>query len=175
MNELELIKPSGKYCEKIAEYRAEFPPDRMRVTLDPDRIPGLDHLEKFSSVSDWLNYCREMTGKITWYLSVRKSDGKLVGAACLRHRLEYDDDDIEFASHIGYSIRPCERGKGYAKEQLRLVLQKAKELGIAPVRIVCLDCNIGSIRTILSNGGIYIDSITGEESGLTINRYDIEP
>ena len=50
---------------------------------------------------------------------------------------------------------------------------KAREMGIGTVRLVCCDRNTGSIRTILANGGVYVDSVYGEESGLTVNRYDI--
>ena len=173
VDRIRLLRPSAEDAERIAEYRAEFPSDRMRVTLDPDRIPGLDYLEAYDSVQDWLRFCETMAGKISWFMAVRKDDEKIVGFCCLRHGLEYDDDDIEFASHIGYSIRPSERGKGYAKEQLRLALIEAKALGLQRVRIVCRDCNIGSIRTIMANGGVFVDAIHGEESGLTIHRYDI--
>lgn len=173
MSRIELLRPSIEDAERIAEYRMEFPSDRMRVTLDQARIPGLDYLERYDSVDEWLRFCEEMKGRITWYMSVRVSDGKIVGFCCLRHRLEYDDDDIEFSSHIGYSVRPSERGKGYAKEQLHLVLHRAKELGLDKVRIVCRDINVGSNRTILANGGSYVDTIHGEESGLTIHRYDV--
>lgn len=174
MNKIKLLQPSIEDAERIAEYRAEFSSDCMRVTLDPDRIPGLDYLERYDNIYEWLQFCEFMRDKITWYMSVRESDGKIVGFCNLRHKLEYDDDDIEFASHIGYSIRPSERGKGYAKEQLHLVLHKAKELGIDKVRIVCRDINVGSNRTILANGGHFIDAIHGEKSGLTIYRYDIQ-
>ena len=112
MDELELIRPSAAYTREIIEYRDEFPAERARVTLDPDRIPGLDYLEDYDDPLDWLRFCEEMAGKISWYMAVRKGDGRVVGFVCLRHRLEYDDDDEEFASHIGYSIRPSERRKG---------------------------------------------------------------
>lgn len=172
-NNLKLIKLSAEYADQIAEYVAEFPSERMRVTYIPERIPGLDHLEEYDNVLEWIQFCDEMSGKISWYISVRESDGKIIGFIILRHKLEYDDDDIEFASHIGYSIRPSERGKGYSKEQLKLGLEKARELGIEKVRIVCRDINIGSNKTILANGGVYVDTIHGEISGMNVNRYDI--
>ena len=145
----------------------------MRVTWQPDRIPGMDDLENFDTVSEWLRFCARMKDRITWYMAVRPADGRIVGFCCLRHDLAYDDDDPEFASHIGYSIRPTERGKGYGREQLRLALIKAREMGIGTVRLVCRDRNTDSIGIILANGGVYVDSVYGEESGLTVNRYDI--
>ncbi len=173
MNRIKLIKASAEYAGKILEYRTEFPAERMRVTYDPSRIPGMDYLEKYENVLGWLRFCDDMSDKITWYMAVRESDDKIVGFIVFRHKLEYDDDDIEFASNFGYSVRPSERGKGYAKEQLRIGLQKAKELGLDKVRIVCRDINIGSNKTILANGGVYVDTIHGEISGMNINRYDI--
>ena len=174
MSDIKLIKPSAAYAEKIAGYRADFPADRERVTYDPNRIPGMDYLEKFDNILDWLQFCESMSGKLTWYMAFRESDSKIVGFIVFRHKLEYDDDDIEFASNFGYSVRPSERGKGYAKAQLRLGLQKALAFGLDKVRIICCDTNIGSNKTILSNGGVYIDTIHGEESGLNVNRYDIQ-
>ena len=173
MDQLFLVRPTMDDLKRIEAYRSEFSPDRARVTYDPDRIPGLDYLENYTSIADWLHFCAAQEGRISWYLTIRQSDGAMVGACCLRHRLEYDDDDIDFASHIGYSIRPSEQGKGYSKEQLRLALDKAWQLGIDPVRIICRDLNERSRRTILSNGGTYIDTIYGTESGLRVERYDI--
>ena len=173
MSQITLIKASAEYAEQIMEYRAEFPAERMRVTYDHNRIPGMDYLEKYESVLEWLQFCEDMSDKITWYMAIRESDNKIVGFIVFRHKLEYDDDDIEFASNFGYSVRPSERGKGYAKEQLRIGLQKAKSLGLDQVRIVCRDINIGSNKTILANGGVYVDTIHGEVSGMNVNRYNI--
>ena len=66
----------------------------MRVTCNPTRIPGLDYLEKYDNVIDWLQFCEDMSGKLTWYMTIRESDGRIVGFVVLRHKLEYDDDDI---------------------------------------------------------------------------------
>lgn len=173
MNNIHLIRLSDKYIQQIMEYRAECQTDHMRVTYNPSRIPGLDYLEEYKNVQDWISFCESLSEKITWYMAIRESDSRLVGFIVFRHRLEYDDDDIEFASNFRYSIRPSERRKGYAKEVLRLGLNIAKNIGLEKVRIVCRDVNIGSNKTILSNGGVYIDTIHGELSGMDINRYDI--
>ena len=170
---IRLVRPSHADAARIDEYRSAFRSGGMRVTWKPGRIPGMDGLEDFESVSAWLRHCDSMRGRIDWYMSVRAGDGKIVGFCCLRRRLCEDDDDPEFASHIGYSVRPDERGQGYGREQLRLLLPEARKAGIGTVRIVCRDINAASNRTILANGGVFIDSIYGEESGMTVNRYDI--
>ncbi|MEW4354725.1 GNAT family N-acetyltransferase [Streptococcus pneumoniae] len=55
--------------------------------------------------------------------------------------------------HIGYCIRPSERGKDYAKEQLRLGLLEAKSKNISRVLVTCHVDNEASRRTIVSQGG----------------------
>ena len=54
--------------------------------------------------------------------------GRALGFLNLRLRL--NEGLQNYAGHIGYSIRPSERGKGYAKETLRQGLQVAKEKNI---------------------------------------------
>ena len=118
MDELILIPPTVMYADQIREYVEEFPSDRLQVTLDPDRIPGTDELENCATVGDWLRYVKDQEGKVSWYMAVRRSDGRIVGFSCLRHALKFDDDDPEFTSHAGYSVRPSEQRKGYGSEFL---------------------------------------------------------
>lgn len=61
--------------------------------------------------------------------------------------------------HIGYSIRPSKRNKGYGKNILRLVLPKAKEFGFEKVLITCDENNIGSKKIIETNGGVFEKSV----------------
>lgn len=173
MDTLRLVPLCPGMEQAVAAYRAEFPLDRPQVTYDPEHIPGLDRLEDFASAEDWLNWCGSMAGKVSWFMAVKESDGAAVGCLCLRHKPEYDDDDPEFRSHIGYSVRPSERGKGYGRALLRLGLREARALGLASVRLVCRDTNAASRHVILQNGGVYIDTIHGEESGMNVERYDI--
>lgn len=79
-------------------------------------------------------------------------DSKPIGIGKLRHYL--NDDLRKYGGHIGYCIRPSERGKGYGNIILREVLKKAKEIGIEEVLITCNEDNIPSRKVIEENGGV---------------------
>lgn len=83
-------------------------------------------------------------------------------------RLRLTDKLLEHGGHIGYSIRPSERGKGYAKESLRQALQLASQKRIELALVTCSRSNEASRRTILANGGVLEDIRQGTE------RYWIE-
>ena len=93
-------------------------------------------------------------------------DGQAVGFLNLRLRL--NDHLLEEGGHIGYSIRPSERGKGYAKEALRQGLQVAKEKNIKRALVTCSSENPASRAVILANDGKLEDVRNGTE------RYWIE-
>ena len=92
--------------------------------------------------------------------------GRALGFLNLRLRL--NEGLLNYAGHIGYSIRPSERGKGYAKETLRQGLQVAKEKNIKKALVTCSVNNPASRVVILSNGGLIEDVRNGVE------RYWIE-
>lgn len=93
-------------------------------------------------------------------------DGQAVGF--LNIRLCLNDFLLEEGGHIGYSIRPSERGKGYAKESLRQGLQVAKGKNIKRALVTCSTENPASRAVILANGGELEDVRNGTE------RYWIE-
>ncbi|WP_226035148.1 GNAT family N-acetyltransferase [Aquibacillus saliphilus] len=96
---------------------------------------------------------------------------QIIGVVNIRHQL------TEFllyqGGHIGYGIRPLQRRKGYATKLLSLSLEKAQDLGLTKLLIVCDENNTGSVKTIINNNGV-IDKDFIEEDGNIVKRYWIE-
>ena len=87
--------------------------------------------------------------------------GRALGFLNLRLRL--NEDLLNYAGNIGYSIRPSERGKGFAKETLRQGFQVAKEKNIKKALVTCSVNNPASRAVILANGGLIEDVRNGVE------------
>lgn len=85
-------------------------------------------------------------------------DGVVVGRTSIRHEL--NDFLTNFGGHIGYSVIPEHRRKGYATEILRQSVILARAMGIDRVLVTADDSNVGSIRTIENNGGVLENVVT---------------
>ena len=104
----------------------------------------------------------------TLYLAIEKKKN-IVGAIGLRWKEV--PVLMKYGGFIGYSIRPSERGKGYATQMLKLALKEFKKKKKEKVLITCKDFNTASKRVIEKNGGIYEDSYYNEEDEYTYLRY----
>ena len=93
----------------------------------------------------------------------------LLGMAKLRHTLTPMLEDI--GGHIGYSIRPSERGKGYGTLILALTLDCAREMGLSHVLLTCDTENVRSARVILRNGGVLTSEGYSPMRGARVSRY----
>jgi predicted acetyltransferase len=96
------------------------------------------------------------------YFWIMKGD-RYIGRISLRHYLGSKRSKV-FGGHIGYDIRPSERGKGYAKAALELCLAEARKMGLKEVFITCLDWNEPSRRVILY--------ALGRHGGRRVRAYD---
>ncbi len=174
MEEFLLTRPTEEYAEQIAQYRQEFAEagDSMdgtgplRVIEDPRAyIRACAELEKGENVPAHLVPATQL-------LFVRRRDDRLVGMLAVRHFL---NETLEkYGGHIGYSIRPSERRKGYAKKMLKAALPFCRELGLRQVLITCREDNIASERTILANGGVYESTVREPEKDVRLKRFWIE-
>ena len=164
MDRIVLISPTEEYSEEIMAYRQEF--------LDAgDSMDGCGNLRHCSTAKEWLetlrlyadpNTCPEGKVPSTSYIAVRPSDGRIVGVIDLRHHIDHPVLSL-WGGHIGYSVRPSERRKGYATEMLRQQLINAKELGLTRVMVTCDRYNIASERTIIANGGVFEREVAVED------------
>lgn len=173
MLDIVLIKPDLSYSEDIMAYRKEMLDNR-------DSLDGTSCLERYDNAEAWLEHLATMSDVTTCpkefvtsttYIGVRQSDNKIVGMIDLRHHINHPILSV-WGGHIGYSVRPSERRKGYAKAMLKLVLEEAKKHHLTKVLVTCNHDNLGSNKTIIANGGVFEKTI--ELEGTLINRYWID-
>ena len=108
----------------------------------------------------------------TQFLCIRKPDNRVVGMIQVRHR--FNAFLKEYGGHIGYSVRPSERRKGYASWMLKAVKPFCREIGLTAIMVTCLTTNDASRRVILKNGGVYDATVHEPIDSQDIERYWID-
>lgn len=167
---IELIAPTGRMHSSWLTARDEWPPGAhqdgagLHVVADDD----LNGPDGFASWVKRLNQQSDRSlpvgeGRVHathWWIV----DGETyLGAIDLRHYL--NAFLLERGGHIGYSVRPSARRRGLATWALGAVLQKAPALGLDRVLLTCDDGNVGSVRTIVCNGGV-LEDVRRTEGGV---------
>ncbi len=108
----------------------------------------------------------------TFFL-VRRGDRKIVGM--INIRLALNERLKKSGGHIGYSIRPVERGKGYNKVNLYLGLKVCQKYGIPKVLLDADSNNPASWRTMEALGGVKIREYFDDENAHCMVRdYEID-
>ena len=128
MEKLKHVKPSKEYEQEALEYINEF----YEYNSDINGTGGLQrYLDNYDG---WLEKLEEDRTRIPneekvpaeTYFLVRENDNKIVGM--INIRLTLNENLKKFGGHIGYSIRPTERKKGYNKVNLYLGLLDRKSV-----------------------------------------------
>lgn len=171
MDEIKLIKPSMVYAHEIMEFRKE-----IIEANDRDSFAGCGSLQKCETTEEWIQILDQMENDDTCttgvasntYLAVRILDNKVIGVIDLRHHINHPVLGL-WGGHMGFTIRPSERRKGYAKEILRLNLQKCRDRNMEKVMVTCDRENVASEKTIIANGGVFEKEVFVD--GEYIKRY----
>ena len=166
-----LCKPDMTFAADIEAYRAEF------FAADSS-MDGSGPLRRMETAAQWLDYNRLLEQEDTLpdnmvvaeqFIYVRESDRKIVGMIQYRHTL--NDYLLHYGGHIGYSVRPGERRKVYAKRMLAECLAYCRQCGLTRVLITCKAENEASRRTILASGGVYENTAYCATEDTHLQRY----
>lgn len=175
IRELE-IKDKEKIMEMYEEYM------NSQLIQGIDRFEGIRDFEELEKMTyeNWLNdleknkYEENLPSEYsphTLYLAINDKE-EIVGAIGIRWKQV--PILMTYGGLIGYSIRPSQRGKGYASQMLKLALEKFKKTDIENILITCKDFNIASKKVIEKNGGIYENTYKNNDDGYNYLRYWIK-
>ena len=175
MEDLKLVIPSMEYKEQAIEYINEF----IEYGSEIHGVGNLDHY--LDNYEEWLSKVEfnknmipgSVPGRVPaeTFMLVRESDNRLIGMIDIRMML--NEYLLNYGGHIGYSIRPSERRRGYAMYQLYLALNYCLNKEIDRVLITCNKSNIGSAKTIINSGGV-LENEVKDNDGNILQRYWID-
>ena len=101
-------------------------------------------------------------------------DGEFAGSIALRWQTGKPELPEWCQGHIGYSVVPWKRGRGYATAALHLILPEARGVGLAYVEVTTDPNNFASQRVIAANGGVLLGRKAAAYGSTETLRYRIE-
>jgi predicted acetyltransferase len=155
--EMKLVFPTIDYKQKAIEFINEF----YEYGSEIDGSGALDSFLKESTYEKWLDELlrdidianlQEPKVPALTYFYVREADDRIIGT--INIRLALNDFLRKEGGHIGYSVRPTERKKGYGTDMLSEGLKVCSKIGLHEVLVSCDKENLASAGVIKNCGGL---------------------
>lgn len=174
---MKMVFPCMEYKDKAIEYINEF----YEYGSEINGSGSLDSFLKEATYEEWLEkvmryidianipepYVPDLT-----YFYVRENDDKIVGMVNIR--LALNNFLRKEGGHIGYSVRPTERRKGYATDMLTEAINVCARIGIDEVLVSCDKENTASSGVIKKCGGILKEEFGSQTFDETLQMYVIK-
>lgn len=121
--------------------------DKAIGARDPSVMEGLPS-SRLPAVSGWGYWGQQFIGvaQCRWQDGTHELPGHVLG-------------------HIGYSIVPAFRGRGFGRLMARWVCAQARERGMDYIVLACLRDNVASARIATSLGGVEQDTLVDARRG----------
>ena len=162
----ELVAPTTRLHAAWLEARDEWGPGAHEDGFGLQQSDEVDSPAGFAAwvqgLNDEADPARTLRCTYRWIVE----DDRVLGGIALRHTL---NDFVLRFGHIGYGIRPSSRRRGLATWALGRTLDRARELGLDRVLIICEAGNTASARTIERSGGL-LEGIEDTDFG-AVRRY----
>ena len=165
---MKLIFPEKRHEQIVMDFK-------QKIKDANEQFCGVSGLERMD-YDEWLQYLSMVSKKescpkelVPASEKIYLDDDETKVYGMINMRLELNDMLLKFGGHIGYSVSPDERRKGYAKAMLSGALEFYRDEGYDKVLITCNKNNIASQKTIESAGGI-LENIV-EDGGIFTKRF----
>jgi predicted acetyltransferase len=162
-----LISPSDQYQQEFLEMVADY--QQAGESYSQHQLAQQDFAAYLAQVRNDAQGIGLPAGYAPMSSFWLVKDRGIVGESRLRHYLT-PALEVE-GGHIGYAIRPSERGKGYGTLILALTLAQARSLGLQRIRVTCDTDNLASVRVIEKNGGQLAGQTISTRTGKPIFQY----
>jgi len=169
MQDLILVEPTTDLAEEFMTYVSSFDDAVINgsgfhyaasVTSASETISKLHGYARGEGLPDgWV------PSSTFWAVEGRQ----IVGMITLRHFLNERLEKI--GGHVGYSVHPSHRGRGLASKMLKMILPKAREMGLRRLLLVCEKSNEASARVMEKNGADSLVESQSEDGIVTQYRW----